>query len=94
MEGTMMLATTTVADFDQWMKIFSTTSLAKRRAYGSNGAVVFRDPNQADRVWVIFDWDEAGFMRFASDPEVPPILKEAGHTSKAQVLQVAGRLEG
>ena len=90
----MMLATTTVADFDQWMKIFSTTSLAKRQAHGSKGALVFRDPNQADRVWVLFDWDEDGWKSFVSDPEVPPIMKQAGHTSKAQVLQVAGTLEG
>ena len=90
----MMLATTTVADFDQWMKIFSTTSLAKRRAHGSKGALIFRDPNQADRVWVIFDWDEKGWQSFVSDPEVPPIMKEAGHTSKAQVLTLAERLDG
>ena len=28
----MMLATTTVADFDRWLKIFSTVSAEKRRA--------------------------------------------------------------
>jgi hypothetical protein len=90
----MLLATTTVADFDEWMKIFSTTSLAKRKMYGSKGALIFKDPNQADRVWVLFDWDEEGWKKFASDPEVLPILKQAGHTSKPQVLQVAGKLEG
>jgi hypothetical protein len=85
----MLLATTTVADFDRWMSIFSTVSADKRSQHGSKGALVFRDPNQSDRVWVIFDWDTKGWQSFVSDPEVPPILKEAGHTSKAQVLSLA-----
>src|SRR5215213_9095595 len=41
---------------------------------------VFRDPNESDRVWVIFDWDEAGWQSFTSDPEVPAIFQEAGFT--------------
>jgi hypothetical protein len=90
----MLLATTTVADFDQFMKVFSTTGAAKRRAHGSRGALVFRDPNQADRVWAIFDWDESGWQSFVSDPEVPPIMKLAGHTSKPQSLALAGTCNG
>ena len=60
----MMLATTTVADFDRWVKIFSTVSAEKRRQHGSKGAHIYRDPNQPDRVWVIFDWDEKGWQSF------------------------------
>jgi len=60
----MLLATTTVADFDQFMKVFSTKGEDKRRAHGSKGALIFRDPTQADRVWVIFDWDEEGWQSF------------------------------
>ena len=74
------------------MKIFSTTSAEKRKAYGSKGSLVFRDPQQADRVWVIFDWDEKGFQNFASDPDVQAILKEAGHTSRPVTLAVAAAL--
>ena len=88
----MMLATTRVEDFDRWMKIFSTTSAEKRKQHGSKGAIVFRDPAEADRVWVMFDWDEQGWKNFVSDPDVPPILKEAGHKEKPQVAQLAGRL--
>jgi hypothetical protein len=29
---------------------------------------------------VIFDWDQAGWERFTSDPEVPAIFQEAGFT--------------
>jgi len=33
---------------------------------------------------VIFDWDEQGFKDYLSDPEVPAIIKEAGHVGKPQ----------
>jgi hypothetical protein len=86
----MLLATTTIENFDNWMKIFTTTSAEKRKKHGSKGAVVFRDLNETDRVWVVFDWDQQGWQSFVSDPEVPPMLKEAGHKSKAQSLTLAG----
>src|SRR5919108_6613367 len=75
----MLLATTTVEDFDRFTNIFSTKGAEKRKQHGSKGAHVFRDPNEHDRVWVIFDWDLDGWKQFASDPEVPAIMKEAGH---------------
>ena len=46
---------------------------------------MFRDPNEDDRVWVLFDWDAEGWQSFVSDPEVPPIMKEAGHKGPPQV---------
>src|ERR1700761_5570267 len=64
----MLLATTTVEDFDRFTDVFSTKGAEKRKQHGSKGAHVFRDPNQADRVWVIFDWDLDGWQSFASDP--------------------------
>jgi quinol monooxygenase YgiN len=90
-EREMLLATTKVEDFDRFLKIFSTKSLEKRKQHGCKGALVFRDPNETDRVWVIFDWDEKGWQSFASDPEVPPIMKEAGHTTKAQVAKLGAQ---
>ena len=89
----MLLATTTVADFDQFIKVFSNGGLEKRQAHGSKGAVVFRDPAQTDRVWVVFDWDAKGWGEFVGDPSVPPVLKEAGHTSKPQMLELVARCE-
>ena len=89
----MMLATTRVEDFDRWMKIFSTTSAEKRKQHGSKGAIVYRDPVEADRVWVLFDWDEKGWQNFVSDPEVPAIMKEAGHKQKAEPAQFLQRCE-
>ena len=91
--STMLLATTQVEDFDRFLEIFSTTGAEKRKQHGSKGAIVFRDPSEADRVWVIFDWDEQGWQSFVSDPEVPPIMKEAGHKGKPQAAQFAGRCD-
>ena len=87
----MMLATTKVEDFDRFLKIFSTKGAEKRRQHGCKGATVFRDPNEADRVWALFDWDEAGWKSFVSDPSVPPILQEAGHKGKPQAAPLGGQ---
>jgi hypothetical protein len=89
----MLLATTTVEDFDRFTSVFSTTGAEKRKQHGSKGALVFRDPNQTDRVWVIFDWDLDGWQSFASDPDVPAIMQEAGHKSRPQVAELGGRYE-
>ena len=87
----MLLATTRVEDVDRFMKVFSGAGAEKRKQHGSKGAIVFRDPNEPDRVWAIFDWDEQGWQSFVSDPEVPAVLKEAGHKSKPQAATFVGR---
>ena len=89
----MMLATTKVEDFDRFLHVFGTKGAEKRKQHGSKGALVFRDPNQDDRVWVIFDWDLDGWQSFASDPDVPPIMQQAGHKSRPQVTELVGRFE-
>ena len=89
----MLLATTQVEDVDRFMEIFSTSGAEKRKKHGSQGAVVFRDPSESDRVWVIFDWDSEGWQSFVSDPEVPPILAAAGHKSKPQSATLVGTCE-
>ena len=86
----MILATTKVDEFDRFMEIFSTKGADKRRQHGSKGAQVFRDPNDGDRVWVLFDWDEEGWQGFASDPEVPPIMQQAGHKGRPQTAAPGG----
>ena len=89
----LMLATTRVEDVDRWLKIFATTSAVKRKQHGSKGATIFRDPTESDRVWVLFDWDEKGWQSFVSDPEVAPILKEAGHKEKPQAARFLQKCE-
>ena len=63
------------------------------KQHGSKGSHVFRDPNEEDRVWVLFDWDAEGWQSFVSDPEVPPILQEAGHKGKPQAAELGGQYD-
>jgi quinol monooxygenase YgiN len=88
-----MLTTTQVEDFEQFLKIFSTKGAEKRKEHGSKGATVYRDPTEDDRVWVVFDWDPEGFQSYLADPEVPPIIKEAGHKGKPQAAELAGQYD-
>jgi quinol monooxygenase YgiN len=87
----MLLATTQVEDFDRFLEIFRTKGADKRKEHGCKGALVFRDPAEEDRVWALFDWDDEGWASFVSDPEVPPIMKEAGHRGKPQPAPFAAR---
>ena len=89
----MLLATTTVEDLDRFMAIFTTQGAEKRKQHGSKGALVFRDPSEEDRVWAVFDWNEQGWQSFVSDPEVPPIMREAGHKGKPVTAAFAGRCD-
>src|SRR6478609_6619506 len=86
----MILATTTVDDVDRFLEVFGAKGADKRALHGSKGATVFRDPTEENRVWALFDWDEAGWAKFVSDPEVPPILKEAGHRGKPEAALFLG----
>lgn len=87
----MILATTTVEDVDRFLKVFGTKGADKRELHGSRGSLVFRDPIEENRVWALFEWDEQGWTAFVSDPEVPPILKEAGHLSKPASATLLGK---
>jgi len=89
----VILATTTVEDFDRFLKTFSTKGAEKRKQHGSKGAHVFRDPNEGDRVWVLFDWDAEGWQSFLSDPEVPPIFQEGGLKGKPQAAELGGQYD-
>ena len=89
----MILATTKVEDVDRFLKVFSTTGAEKRKQHGSEGSIVFRDPNESDRVWALFEWDQEGWQRFVSDPDVPAMLQEAGHKGNPQAAELSGRYE-
>jgi len=89
----MILATTTVEDLDRFVEIYSTTGAEKRKLHGSKGSTVFRDPNEEDRVWAIFDWDLEGWKSFASDPEVPSIRRYSWHKNRPQVTELVGRFD-
>src|SRR5512140_3644392 len=85
----MILVTTQVENVDRFLEVFSTTGATKRAQHGSKGSTVFLDPSDESRVWALFDWDEAGWKSFATDPETPPILHAAGHKGKPQATVLA-----
>jgi hypothetical protein len=89
----MLLATTKIEDLDRFVEIYSTKGAEKRKQHGSKGSTVFRDPSEDDRLWAIFDWTAEGWQRFVSDPEVPPIMQEAGHVGKPQAAELVGRYD-
>src|SRR3954447_7840258 len=90
-KGTVMiLATTTVENVDRFLDVFGTKGAEKRELHGSKGATVFRDPSEENRVWALFDWDEQGWAAFVADPEVLPILQQAGHLGKPQPAALLG----
>lgn len=89
----MILATTKFADWDRFCTVFSTAGAEKRAEHGCKGALVFRDDEASDSVWVVFDWDDAGWKSFVTDPSVPPVMKDAGHLIKPYTLQFHGAIE-
>jgi hypothetical protein len=92
-EERVILATSTVEDFDRFLEIFSTKGAAKRGQHGSKGSHVFRDPNEDNRVWVLFDWDMEGWQNFISDPDVPAIFQEAGLKGRPQAAELGGQYD-
>jgi hypothetical protein len=92
-EDKMILVTTTVEDLDRFVEVYSTAGAEKRKLHGSKGSTVFRDPNEEDRVWALFDWDLDGWGNFVSDPEVMPIIQEAGHKGRPQVTELVGKFD-
>ena len=74
----MFLATTTVEDYDRFLNVFSTKGAEKRAQHGSKGATVFRDPNEDDRVWVLFDWDRRAFRATSPIPRSRRSSKRPG----------------
>lgn len=89
----MILFTAKVADFDQFLQTFSTKGVAKRKEHGSNGSRVFRDPEDATRVWVVFDWEVEDYEKFTGDPEVPALFREAGLQGPPVRAEAAGHYD-
>src|SRR6266567_918218 len=89
----MILATTTVENVDRFLEVFGTKGADKRALHGSKGSTVFRDPTEENRMWVLFEWNEEGWANFVSDPEVPPILKDAGHLGKPDTAALLGQYQ-
>jgi hypothetical protein len=85
----LILSTVKVEDFDRFWETFSTKGAEKRKQHGSRGSHVFRDPNDDQRVWVVFDWDEEGYKNLLSDPDMPTIFQEAGLQGRPETAELA-----
>ncbi len=92
-ETQMILATTQVKDLDQFLTVFGTAGADKRSSHGSKGATVYRDPMEENRVWVLFDWDNDGWTAFATDPETPGIMQQAGHLGRPSLGEYVGTFD-
>jgi hypothetical protein len=86
----MILATTKVKDLEHFLEVYGAAGADKRGSHGSKGSSVYRDPIEEDRVWAVFDWDEDGWTAFATDPETPGIMQEAGHLGRPSLGQFLG----
>ena len=89
----MVLSTVKLEDFDRFWETFSTKGAEKRKEHGSQGARVFRDPNEDDRVWVVFDMDEESYKSLMSDPEMPEVFQAAGLQGRPQAAEPAGETD-
>jgi hypothetical protein len=89
----MILSTVKIEDFDRFWQTFSTKGAAKRKEHGFKGAQVFRDPNDADRVWIVFDADKESYEKLVSDPDMPAIFQEAGLQGRPEKAEPAGQTD-
>lgn len=71
----MIVTVAKVTDLDRFLDVFATTGVAKRREHGCRGAWAYVDPDDPQRVWSIFDWDEEDYNGFLADPEIPAIAQ-------------------
>ncbi len=63
---------------DRFLEVFETVGAEKRREHGSRGARVYVDPDDAHRMWSVFDWDAKDYDEFLADPDIPAIARELG----------------
>ncbi|MCV0396269.1 MAG: hypothetical protein K5872_04150 [Rhizobiaceae bacterium] len=74
----MIVTIAKVTDPDWFLEIFRTVGADKRREHGCRSARVYFDPDDAHRVWSVFDWDAEDYAGFLADPEVPAIARQLG----------------
>lgn len=74
----MIVTVARVVDLDRFLDVFSTPGVEKRREHGCRAAALIVDPEDPNRVWSIFDWDEEDYNGFLQDPEIPAIARRLG----------------
>ena len=89
----MLLATTQVEDFDRFMAVFSTTGADKRKEHGSKGALDLPRPLRGRPGLGDLRLGRAGLAELRVRPRGPADHEGAGHKTKPQAAQLAGRCE-
>ena len=74
----MIVTIARVIDPKRFLTVFETVGAQKRREHGCRSARVYFDPDDAHRVWSVFDWDASDYQGFLADPEIPAIARELG----------------
>lgn len=77
-EQVVIVTIARVTDPDRFLEVFETVGAEKRREHGCRGARVYFDPDDAHRVWSVFDWDAEDYDEFLADPEIPVIARALG----------------
>jgi heme-degrading monooxygenase HmoA len=89
----MILGTARVGDFDRFWQIFSTRGAELRKQHGSKGAQVFRDPEDSNRIFAVFDWDEEGWQDYLSNPQAAEVFKEGGIEGGPETITPVGETD-
>lgn len=68
-----------IADIDQFLEVFRTEGMDKRREHGCVGTQVFQPDEDPKRALVLLEWpDVESFERFRDDATAPPIMRRGG----------------
>lgn len=68
-----------IQDLPTFISVFATRGAALRQQHGSQAAQLFRNPEAADEVMVLFDWSSReDFERFTQDPVVKATMQASG----------------
>jgi len=89
----VFLATVKVEDFDKFLETFSTKGVEKRKEFGSKGSRLHQDPEDPNRVWIIFDWDVDGLNSLKASPDAAELFKSAGLKGPPMPVEPVGEFE-
>ena len=74
-----VLAEVAIGEVAQFLEVFSSDGLAKRKEHGCLGTQVLVPAEETGRVLVLLKWASLDdFEAFRTDPTAPPIMRKGG----------------
>ena len=74
-----VLADVAIGGVEQFLEVFSSAGLDKRKEHGCLGARVLVPAEDTGRVLVLLEWASLDdFEAFRADPTAPPIMRRGG----------------